>query len=565
MLGDGNRQGSSRATRVLICVERPLAERIAELLKQSRELIFDPVISDRIDTARLRDAGIIIDALIVDIDLLPVERDCPLIAVHDDTSLTLDMIRLRGADDALGPDDLDARVIERTLRFVLERASWSLHLHDVPIDLDELTGLPNRRTLTARLNQAINRSKLDDDYHFSVLFLNIDGFRVLNDSIGISAADALLVQLAHRLRRCVNDSALVCRYGGDEFAILLDDIDHFDEADQLAEAIHRSLRRPFGLPEQQITTTVSIGIANSAGGYASAEEVLGDANAACNRAKVRGRSRSSTYHAGMRQEAYNTLRMQAELRSAVERNEFEVYYQPIVALRNWRLTGFEALVRWNHPKRGVVGPVEFIRLAENTRLIVPIGDFVLAQSCIQMAQWCRELPEAEALTISVNLSGHQLGSGNLVENIARVLEASGLEPQRLKLELTESTLIDEAEVAQRTLADLRALGVQIYIDDFGTGYSSLSYLHRFPINGLKIDKSFVDMVGRDDRKAAIVPSIVGLAHNLDMGVVAEGVETQEQARVLDVLDCAEAQGYLFSRPVPREQAEALVVRQILKD
>ncbi|HVH98818.1 MAG TPA: EAL domain-containing protein [Enhygromyxa sp.] len=447
--------------------------------------------------------------------------------------------------------------INRRKRTELLAAPYALH--------DELTGLPSRGVLLDRLEQAIDQSHRDPEFRFSVLFLNLDRFKVLNDSIGLESADRILMQLAQRLRDCVAEGTLVCRYGGDEFAILVENLADFDEADKLADAIHQSLAQPFELDGQTIFTTASIGITNSDRDYERASDVIRDAGAATSRAKRRGKSRSSTFDIAMRQEAMNTLRTQTQLREAIVRQQFEVYYQPIVALGSCRLTGFEALVRWNHPKRGVIGPVEFIALAEETGLIVPIGQFVLREACSQMAAWHRRFADADDVTISINLSGHQLNSPTLVTDIEQVLDDTGLRPSAVKLELTESTLIDDPSTATRILGRLRDRGIKLYIDDFGTGYSSLSYLHRFAIDGLKIDKSFVDMVGREDRKAAIVPSIVGLAHNLGMGVVAEGVETREQARELTLLDCAEAQGYLYSRPVPKDQAAELIVRRILCD
>jgi diguanylate cyclase (GGDEF)-like protein/PAS domain S-box-containing protein len=428
---------------------------------------------------------------------------------------------------------------------------------------DELTGLPSRHMLIERLEIAIDQARRNPEFRFSVLFLNLDRFKVLNDSIGLDSADRILTQLAERLRRCVPEGTLVCRYGGDEFAILMEGHEKFEDADTLAAQIHDTLRQPFELDEQTIFTTASIGITNSARNYERAAEVIRDAGVATSRAKRRGKSRSSTFDTAMRQEALNTLRTQMQLREAIVRQQFEVYYQPIVALGSCRLTGFEALVRWNHPKRGLIGPIEFIALAEETGLIVPIGQFVLREACSQMATWRRRYPDADDVSISINLSGHQLNSPTLVTDIEQALDDAGLSPNAVKLELTESTLIDDPINATRILARLRDRGIKLYIDDFGTGYSSLSYLHRFAIDGLKIDKSFVDMVGRDDRKAAIVPSIVGLAHNLGMGVVAEGVETREQARELTLLDCAEAQGYLYSRPVPRDQAALLIEQRIL--
>lgn len=558
---------TDRATRVLIGIDASIRQQVLSLLSQARELRFALTVVEPTEAALLA-AGSEFDVLLLDPGLLGLDRgdpnhDQPLIAINPDPKLDTSMLRNVGADDALGPDDLDARLIERTIRHVVEMARIRTALREAYADYDELTSLPSRRILAGRLEQAIGRARTEPSFRFSVLFLNIDTFKVLNESIGIEAANRVLVQLATRVRRCVDEAQLVCRYGGDEFAILLENMPDFAEADVVADAIHRALRRPFELDDQPITVTVSIGIANGSPKYERAYEVLSDANAACNRAKRHGKSQSSTFHAGMRVEAYNTLRMQNELRRAIERREFEVYYQPIVSLKTCKLTGFEALIRWNHPKRGVVGPVEFIRLAEDAKLIIPIGDFVLRQACAQMAAWHAQYPDAQDVSISINLSGHQLSAPNLLDRIREVLDATSLDPTCLKLELTESTLIDEEDNVTRLLGSLRDLGIKLYIDDFGTGYSSLSYLHRFAIDGLKIDKSFVDMVGRDDRKAAIVPSIVGLAHNLEMGVVAEGVETREQAYMLSVIDCAEAQGYLFSRPVPAPQAASLIERRIL--
>ncbi len=428
---------------------------------------------------------------------------------------------------------------------------------------DELTGLPSRHMLHERISTAIDNRRKDPANRFAVLFLNLDRFKVLNDSIGLESADQILIQLAGRLQRSVGDGALLCRYGGDEFALLIESIDTFDASDSMAADIHECLRAPFELDGQTIFTTAAIGIANSDRDYDRPAEVIRDAGLATSRAKRQGKSKSSTFDTAMRQEALATLRTQMQLREAILRQQFEVYYQPIVALGSCKLTGFEALVRWNHPKRGIVGPVEFIPLAEETGLIIPIGQFVLRQACTQMATWHRRYPDARDVSISINLSGHQLSSPTLVADIEQVLTDTGLNPCFIKIELTESTLIDDPKNAQRILDRLRDRGMQLYIDDFGTGYSSLSYLHRFSIDGLKIDKSFVDMVGLDERKAAIVPSIVGLAHSLGMGIVAEGVETQAQARALTLMDCAEAQGYLYSRPVPRDEAAKLIERRIL--
>ena len=433
--------------------------------------------------------------------------------------------------------------------------------------IDELTGLPSRRVLLEHLGDSINRRRNDPDFRFSVLFLNLNRFKLINDSIGLDSADRILTQLAHRLSRHIGEGDMMCRYGGDEFVILMSGHDDFARAEALAQTIDESLTgQPFNLDDhdQDIFTSASIGIANSTQEYNSATEVIRDANLAMSQAKRRGGG-NATFDSSMHRIAVATHRTVTALREAIRRQQFEVYYQPIVALGTCRLTGFEALVRWNHPNRGVVGPGEFIALAEETGLIISIGQFVLREACSQMAAWHRRYDDAKDVSISINLSGHQLGSPTIVTDILQVIEETGLDPRAVKLELTESTLIDDPTTATRILRRLRERGIKLYIDDFGTGYSSLSYLHRFAIDGLKIDKSFVDSVGEDDRKAAIVPSIVGLAHNLGMGIVAEGVETTQQARELTLLDCAEAQGYLYSRPVPRDEAAKLIERRILCD
>ncbi len=425
---------------------------------------------------------------------------------------------------------------------------------------DSVTGLASRMTLMERLAVVIERHKRDPTFKFAVLFLNLDRFKMVNDSIGLESGDRILSQLGERLLGCVASNHLVCRYGGDEFAILLEAIDDFDLADQVSASIHDALQRPFVLDGHEVFTTASIGITLSSRNYDRPAEVIRDVGVAINTAKRHGKGGNVTFDTSMRLEAVSQLRMQIDLRQAVDREEFEVFYQPIVSLADNVLTGFEALVRWRHPQRGLVSPVEFIPVAEETGLIVPIGRYVLEQSCRQLADWRSKLSNGTDLTVSVNLSSRQLTAQSLLTDIDHALAHSQLPPEALKLELTESTLIDDPDVARDTLQQIRDRGVRIYIDDFGTGYSSLSYLHQLAVDGLKIDKSFVDMVGLPERRSAIVPSIVSLAHSLGMGVVAEGVETTQQMVALRQLQCAEGQGYLFSRPVAWPEAEAFIKR-----
>jgi diguanylate cyclase (GGDEF)-like protein/PAS domain S-box-containing protein len=423
---------------------------------------------------------------------------------------------------------------------------------------DVLTGLATRRVLVEHLDNCIERARTEPDWGYALLFMNLDRFRVVNESIGAEQGDRILAELAERLETACEEARVICRYGGDEFAILLTDLGDLKFADTAAQTIHESLRRPFDLDGNAVFASVSIGVATSAQSYERPAEVLRDVALATRNAKRASDSGTAVFEPEMRRAAVSTHRLQNALRLAVQREEFVVYYQPIVSLASRTITGFEALVRWQHPKRGLVGPMEFIPAAEETGLVLPMGRLVLEEACRQMALWRNEVPAASNMTINVNLSGLQLSSPGLIDEIERVLDDAGLDPSALKLELTESTLIDEPELAVKMLDRLRERGVRIYIDDFGTGYASLSYLHRFAIDGIKIDKSFVAEIAGPSAQTAIVASIVGLAHNLGVGVVAEGVEEEIQAKVLRRLACSEAQGYLFSRPVPAEQAELLI-------
>jgi diguanylate cyclase (GGDEF)-like protein/PAS domain S-box-containing protein len=438
---------------------------------------------------------------------------------------------------------------------ISRRKAFEHRLHTDPV-----TGLASRMTLMEKLQEAIDRSKADESHRFALLFLNLDRFKVVNDSIGVESGDEILAQLGQRLQECVGAHDLVFRYGGDEFAVLLEHMVDFTRANRVADAIHHALKQPFSLAGHDVFTSAAIGITLSSRNYDRPSEIIRDVGVAINSAKRSNVDRNVTFDTQMRLEAVSLLRLQTALRQAVDRDEFEVYYQPIVNLEDGDLAGFEALVRWQHPMRGTVGPDEFIPIAEETGLIVPIGRFVLREACRQMAEWRRRLPGGGNLSVSVNLSSKQLASPTLIEDLERILAETGLDPSALKLELTESTLIDDPEAAHRLLERLRAQGVRLYIDDFGTGYSSLSYLHHFAIDGLKIDKSFVDMVGQPSRKAAIVPSIVSLAHSLGIDVVAEGVETEEQADALRHLQCREGQGFLFSRPITSDEAAGLIAR-----
>ena len=426
---------------------------------------------------------------------------------------------------------------------------------------DALTGLPNRALFMDHLTLAIERTRRSQLHMFAVLFLDLDRFKVINDSLGHMIGDQLLIAIARRLEACLRPGDTVARLGGDEFTILLDDIRHESEATDVAERIKASLSQPFSLSGHEVFTGASIGIAPSAIGYESADDILRDADTAMYRAKSLGKMRHEVFVQTMHSSALHQLQMETDLRRAVEREEFQVYYQPIISLATGTLEGFEALVRWQHPERGMISPGMFIPLAEETGLILPLGRFVLREACDQMRRWQEQSALALPLTISVNLSSKQFLQADLIDQIKDILQETKLDPRNLKLEITESVVMENIETATEMLRQLRALGVSLSIDDFGTGYSSLSYLHRFPINTLKIDRSFVSQMTENNENMEIVRTIVMLAHNLNMDVVAEGVETVEQLAQLNALGCQFGQGYFFSKPIDRTPALALILAQ----
>lgn len=422
---------------------------------------------------------------------------------------------------------------------------------------DALTGLPNRIWFMERVENALLRSKEDKNYVFALLFLDLDRFKIVNDSLGHTYGDKLLVASAERLKACLTSQDALARLGGDEFTILLENINDINDATKIADKIYQELSKPFNLNGHEVITTVSIGIAISTVGYDKSEDLLRDADMTMYRAKELGKARLEVFDPTLHNKAMARLQLEIDLRRALENNELQVYYQPIVSLNNGKIAGYEALMRWKHPQRGFVSPVEFIPLAEETGLIIPLGRWVLHQACYQLRIWQQQIPTNPPLTISVNISGKQFAEPNLIETIKEILQETRLDASSLKLEITESVLVDNPADAVAILKQLKALGIKLSIDDFGTGYSSLSYLHQMPFDTLKIDRSFVNNVDCDPEKIEMIRTIVSLAWNLGMNVVAEGVETKKQMYQLQALRCDYGQGYYFARPLDAKTARTM--------
>lgn len=432
-------------------------------------------------------------------------------------------------------------------------------LHDV------LTGLPNRALFMNRLGQVVEVAKRKQDYLFAVLFLDLDRFKVINDTLGHKIGDQLLIEISRRLEMCIRSCDTVARLGGDEFVILLEDIKNISDATYVAERIQQELALPLNLSGHEVFAGTSIGIALSKTGYDRPEALLRDADTAMYHAKSLGRTRYQVFDPTMHTEAVTMLQIESDLRRAIENQDFRLYYQPIVSLTTGRITGFEALVRLWHPERGLVPPAEFIPVAEKIGLVTPINDWVLRQACHQMRSWQLKFPTNPPLTISVNLSSKQFQQSNLVKQIKQALHTTNLDAKFLKLEITESVIVENSTFANTNLSQLRDLGLRVCLDDFGTGYSSLSYLRHFPIDTLKIDHSYItnmSVINEDENsKIHIIQSTIILAHKLNIDVIAEGVETKQQLAQLRQMKCKYAQGYFFSLPVNNKAAEALIIQQ----
>jgi diguanylate cyclase (GGDEF)-like protein len=464
------------------------------------------------------------------------------------------------AKEALEQENLERRKAQA----MLEHKAWH----------DPLTDLPNRAWLIRQLKGLIDHTKQQSAYQFAVLFLDCDRFKVVNDSLGHMVGDKLLVEVARRIADCLPANAAIARFGGDEFIIVLEAINHLDEAKQLAEKLQDTLVSPFKIERHEMYVSASIGIALGNSEVEHPEDLVRNADIAMYRAKALGRARYYIFNANLHNKAQKRLQLETDLHRAVERREFFLQYQPIVALKNGKIEGFEALVRWNHPKHGLISPMDFIPVAEETGLIVPLGQWVLAEACRQFQSWKTDLEatamggnraETFPLKISVNLSVKQFSQPGFIDMIDKIFENAGFDSKNLNLEITESALMDDPQSNGLILDALRDRHIQLAIDDFGTGYSSLSYLHRFSVDTLKIDRSFISRLGPGREGLGIIKAMASMARSLGITVVAEGVETPEQAFQLQQLGCEYAQGYWFYKPLDSESAIQLLLSRTIFD
>ena len=466
-----------------------------------------------------------------------------------------------GAGEHAGPDDapLVSRMAGSMTDITARKCAEERLVHDALHD--SLTALPNRALFFDRMEQAHARARGRGSKQFAVLFLDLDRFKNVNDSLGHAVGDELLVAITQRLRILLRRGDTLARIGGDEFAVLVNEVSGVTSATHVAGRIQDQLRQPFSVGGQEVYTSASIGIALSSTGYEEPADLLRDADIAMYRAKGEGGGRSAVFDRNMHQRAVALLKLETELRRAVENEEFLLHYQPIVSMESGVPVGFEALIRWNHPDGHIVPPDEFIPIAEETGLIVPIGWWTLREACLRMKEWSAHFPDQPPLSISVNFSGKLFAQTAMADQVQKVLAETGLEPSRLRLEVTENVVMEYGEALLAQLDQLRATGIQLSIDDFGTGYSSLNCLQRFRDDSLKIDKSFVTELGNDAEARAIVGTILALGNHLGMNVIAEGVETEAQASQLRAMHCQQGQGFWFGVPKDNAATVALLSEQ----
>ncbi|MEK6744891.1 MAG: EAL domain-containing protein [Nitrospirota bacterium] len=491
------------------------------------------------------------------------------LSIYLSRKITSPVARLKAATQEIAKGNFDTPIEIKTTDEIADLASafdYMRHslrtyrdqlVHDAFHDV--LTGLPNRALFIDRLSHAITTAKRRSDFLYAVLFIDLDSFKVINDSMGHTVGDQLLIDFSKKLMTCTRPDDTVARLGGDEFAVLIEDISGQGNALYVASRVKGELQRPFTVAGQDVFITGSMGIALSSAGYESPEQVLRDADTALYQSKAHSRSNFTIFESSMHTNAVERLHLETDLRRAIDRREFVTHYQPILSVGSKCIVGFEALARWHHPERGLIAPGEFIPMAEETGLIVAIERQILRQACMQMKRWLELFAGNHLNFVSVNLAHKQIRQPDLIEYVARTLQETGLNPENLKLEITENVLFENPESATSLLWRLRDLGVKLYIDDFGTGYSSLSYLHQLPINGLKIDRSFIKRIGDGKDNQAIIRTILTLARDMNIETVAEGVETQKQLAHIESLDCSYWQGFLCSKPVKSDEAQALIV------
>jgi|GEM_PF-5125778 len=423
---------------------------------------------------------------------------------------------------------------------------------------DAMTGLPNRVLFLDRLDQAIKYCKRRTEHSFSVLFVDLDHFKIINDSLGHLTGDQLLISASRRMKETLRSSDTVARLGGDEFAILLEISGEKNSASRVAEKLQETIRLPFTVDGHELYVTASIGIVMDIAEYTHAAEILRDADIAMYQAKAQGKARFEAFDIKMRSHAFSRLEMEQALRAALENGEFQIYYQPILSIQSDKLASFEALIRWNHPTRGLLMPGEFLPVAEDSGLILAIDNWVLHEACLQLKKWHEKYPALQHVSVNVNISNRLFSQINFVNGVIKALQTSGLKPEALRLEITENVLISNYAAANEVFTKLRNLGVQLEIDDFGSGYSALSYLQHFPISAIKIDKSFIDEIGKSQRGVELIRAIVSMARELGMEAIAEGIETEEQLNELQGLSCNLGQGFLLSKPLDKDSAEKIL-------
>ncbi|MEO0534918.1 MAG: EAL domain-containing protein [Cyanobacteria bacterium P01_A01_bin.123] len=451
--------------------------------------------------------------------------------------------------DKQGMRLLDSEIEEKTLRSRIQKPQS-----------DDLTGLPNRSAFLARVRKSLEfKEQISKDHQFSILFIDVDRFKMINDSLGHLAGDQFLIHLAARFTACLRSGDMVARLGGDEFGILLDDIDNLEEAKAIAKRLQEYIARPLQLENQEVYPSISIGIASTHLQYRTVEEILRDADTAMYNAKKTGKARFVVFDEKMHQRASSLLKLDGDLRKAIENQQLQLYYQPILSLAEKSIVGFEALIRWNHPERGLLSPDIFIPISEETDLIYKIGIWTIHEACRQIDLWRENVDIQPILYVNVNMSAKQLSDTHLIQNIKRILRKFGIKSGELKLEITESIAMQNSQHTIKIFNQLREIGVPLVIDDFGTGYSSLSYLNRFPIDTLKIDRSFVSNIdiSNENTSLNITQSIISLAHSLGVDVVAEGIEKAYHLACLKQMKCDFGQGFLFSKPIEADAATHL--------